>query len=341
VIVSAHPGIQLRDDLARNGLAFLHRAAEELEERPHEALVHLAIGIELVLKARLAHEHWTLVDEKPGDNSLGDILQGTPRTVGFDKLATRIRNACGHGWSKADIATIKAIGEHRNKVVHFYHPALNGPDDELRSQVAQAQFRGWAMVRSLIVRHWSDAFPKSQSEVAKLHAKFLQNRGYLEVLLEQVSHKLTAAQARGDTVKECFNCEMESAVEHCETALVVHVECLVCDVSMRFVRLRCPLCSGAVHKAVWSDSTCECGRQITADDQEAQLGLSEHPLGSCWACEEGRVHVGRTGALCVGCLTPFEPNARACRICDEPWLGSPEGRFVCPRCERQLWPDGA
>ena len=47
--------------LTTSALEFLRRAMAEAEANPKFALVHFCAGLELILKARLLREHWSLV----------------------------------------------------------------------------------------------------------------------------------------------------------------------------------------------------------------------------------------------------------------------------------------
>jgi hypothetical protein len=64
-----HPETQGKDpkrpdpmgDLVANAIDFLTLATEEFEGRPKHSIIAFHSAVELVLKARLMHEHWSLV----------------------------------------------------------------------------------------------------------------------------------------------------------------------------------------------------------------------------------------------------------------------------------------
>jgi len=85
-----------KEQLTRNAVAFLLKAAEELGESPRYSLIHLCSGLELLIKARLAHEHWSLVLEKPGTKSLAEVEQGDFKSVAFKDALERVEK--GHGF---------------------------------------------------------------------------------------------------------------------------------------------------------------------------------------------------------------------------------------------------
>jgi hypothetical protein len=77
-----------------SALEFLKRGAEEIEKHPKYSIINFATGIELMLKARLMKEHWSLVVEKSGDAILKDFQEGKAKTVTPREAMKRLRNVC-------------------------------------------------------------------------------------------------------------------------------------------------------------------------------------------------------------------------------------------------------
>jgi len=72
------------DSLVESALDFLNTGLEEVNKRPKLSVIHFFNGIELLLKARLLHEHWSLVVVKPGDVSKKSFTSGE-----FESVNTR------------------------------------------------------------------------------------------------------------------------------------------------------------------------------------------------------------------------------------------------------------
>lgn len=60
--------------IAESAMDFLKRAVDEIEKHPKYSVIHFATAVELILKARLMHEHWALVVEKTSDADVERFL---------------------------------------------------------------------------------------------------------------------------------------------------------------------------------------------------------------------------------------------------------------------------
>jgi hypothetical protein len=65
--------------LCHSAFEFLERSVAEFEKEPKFALVHFSSGLELLLKARLLKEHWSLV--VVGKADLKQFRSGESTTV--------------------------------------------------------------------------------------------------------------------------------------------------------------------------------------------------------------------------------------------------------------------
>jgi len=70
-----------RNELTESAFDFLEKSVDELEKHPKYSVIHFATAVELLLKARLMREHWTLVVERASDAVLKDFLDGKLRTI--------------------------------------------------------------------------------------------------------------------------------------------------------------------------------------------------------------------------------------------------------------------
>ncbi len=129
----------LSRDLTENGLTFLHRSVTEMRAQPATlrslsfAIVDLAAAVEVLMKARLVWEHWTLICSEPDKATPTQMLAGTAKTVTPEQAIKRLENVAGvpmkageHANRVIDVATL------RNRAIHFtvvgIEPAgLQGP----------------------------------------------------------------------------------------------------------------------------------------------------------------------------------------------------------------------
>ena len=96
----AEKQVQLKLSLLDNALDFFQEAIRDLEEEDEErkglkySILNAAAAVELVLKARLAKEHWTLIFANPGKASLESFLNGSFLSVDFEGVQQRIESIC-------------------------------------------------------------------------------------------------------------------------------------------------------------------------------------------------------------------------------------------------------
>lgn len=74
--------------LVENALDFLHHAIENLERFPKLSIINFYTAVELFLKARLLHEHWSLVVAK--DPDWDKFISGDFVSVSFEDACGRL-----------------------------------------------------------------------------------------------------------------------------------------------------------------------------------------------------------------------------------------------------------
>ncbi|MFZ3475406.1 hypothetical protein ACODT4_41035 [Streptomyces sp. 2.9] len=122
-----HPGSEAYFPPIINGLDYLVSVVEHLEsgtERPSArdlkyAALHLAAGAEVLLKARLQVEHWSLVFTDPGNATLGALQDGTLSSCAPAETVKRLRNIARIEIDEKDEKAIKQLAERRNALQHF------------------------------------------------------------------------------------------------------------------------------------------------------------------------------------------------------------------------------
>lgn len=121
------PPPQLDFPPVRNGLDYLDSAVDHLDENDSAvttrdvkyAVLHLQAAVEVLFKARLLAEHWTLV--------FADLLQATRKklesadfkSVTTDAAVIRLRNIVGVPITDEEQKALKNLSDDRNKLQHF------------------------------------------------------------------------------------------------------------------------------------------------------------------------------------------------------------------------------
>lgn len=335
------PNQQVRDRLTQNAVDFLLKAAEELENSPRYALVHLCAGLELLLKGRLAHEHWSLVLEKPGTNAFGELEQGNFKSVAFKEALDRIAKVCGPAWSERDRTLLLNVSDHRNRVVHFYHAGLDGGDESLRAQVAADQCRAWAVFRRLVEGPWNDALPLLASRLETLHTAFAQSRDYLLVRFEELGPRLESLRTEGKRIDKCAACELAALLVDEQPFQVEDADCLVCGGGHLAVHFTCPGCSQPFVTVPDDKVRCRCGRDLLLSEMCKQLGLDAGSGCNCWICTpymgSGSAYSSNDGSrhFCMACMQTYSEQPKPCVGCGTEWVGCDEESLTqCPLCAK-------
>src|SRR5437867_1497094 len=139
------------DLLVKNAIDFLERAIAEIEERPKYSIINFFSAVELIFKARLMTEHWSLVIAKPENANLRKFKEGDFQSVNLDQTVARLKNISGENFTDHELRTFETLRKHRNKLVHFFHPASVENPDAVTLEVAVVELcRGWWFLHRLL-----------------------------------------------------------------------------------------------------------------------------------------------------------------------------------------------
>ncbi|MGO4202762.1 hypothetical protein AB4Z09_13620 [Rhodococcus sp. TAF43] len=116
----------LEHDLIENGLAFLRRSVDGMHGSSGDdhaaafAVVDLAVAVEVLLKARLSREHWSLICSEPDKATPGKLLGGSLKTVTPSQAVDRLEGIVELPMkAKGHPKRVEEIGQLRNRAVHF------------------------------------------------------------------------------------------------------------------------------------------------------------------------------------------------------------------------------
>ncbi|MEU0382270.1 hypothetical protein ABZ093_34025 [Streptomyces cyaneofuscatus] len=127
----------------RNGIDYLLSAVQHLTARSHRALfpadrdgvLHLHAATEVLLKARLEVEHWSLVFADPGKATLANFQAGSFSSTTVDGAIARLRNIVQVEISDKNRQAIKRLGDTRNAFTHYGHSASALAVESLSAEV--------------------------------------------------------------------------------------------------------------------------------------------------------------------------------------------------------------
>ena len=147
--------------VTENGFDFLSKSRSELEEQPKYSVIHFHAAVELLLKARLMQEHWSLVFAKGQEPDWKNFVMGEFRSVSLDEAARRLHKIVQDGLSDSDLEEFKDVAKHRNKMVHFFHQApTDKENDKLQNLIVKQQLKAWYRLHRLLTGQWKEIFYK-------------------------------------------------------------------------------------------------------------------------------------------------------------------------------------
>ncbi len=140
----------MEKSLIDNALDFIDRAARDLWDpalRPEQQLkystVELYEGIELILKARLLQEHWSLVIADINRHGKKAFDEGDFISVNLQNAWKRLKEFCDEDLDPKILEAFDALRKLRNRYVHF-------SCKETRANVMAIQLKAWHHILHLL-----------------------------------------------------------------------------------------------------------------------------------------------------------------------------------------------
>lgn len=310
--------------LVGNGLDFFERSAQELDKEQKFSIAHFATGLELLLKARLFHEHWTLIAIEPHRCAWTSVKDGTVRTLQASDLCAVLTTTTGTALTHESRA-FKAIFEHRNRVLHW------APQNDLAATVAE-QCLAWHYLRALLTSRWGDAFGRFGAQIERVERLLRAHRAYLLVKFQQIEPTLRGP-TKAQLLLVCPACEFQAGVAQDGPGRVLPFECHVCGYSATAFRGA----SGALDALERSQLLDELDPTPLMSPKE--MSTYEPDRGYCGECFHHEATVAPDGDayVCVECGARFEQASSSnCESCNERWFGwnsEASGHTGCEHCD--------
>ncbi len=346
---------EMFDALVKNALSFLGASLDNLDAKPKSSIIDFYTSIELFLKARLMNEHWTLIISKPEIANIESFRIGDFHSIFLDDAVKRLKNIINEPLTLKCIDNFKALGEHRNQIVHFAHTDYIDLDATKASIVVE-QWSSWHYLHELLSVQWNKIFKAYLPEIEHIHQRMMQQADFIEARFKELEPKIQIKIKSGENVINCEHCDMASAVVTDTHAWGVDYECMVCgvkDISINktnetipcdhcgkefeFFRKNlksCPHCGNELNTEKLIDL---CEQQYTEGDDWWEEGAPH--IASCHSCQNERPSVFYIDGLwsCVSC---FERGWKAvsCPHCAEFVTGDMEHikYFACFKCEDEV-----
>lgn len=195
--------------LLRNGLDFILSAVEHLKGSPSErdlkyAVLHLASGIDLVLKERLRREHWTLVFEKTEKANKAAYASGDFKSVSMEDCLSRLSGVCGIGLPEKNSAALKRLKDKRNRAEHF---SIVDSHDALTASAAEAL----DVILDFIKAHLkpSEFDGEDAGHLAEIRRKLVEFKKFAAARMGMIAARLKEAKK---TVALCASCGKKASL---------------------------------------------------------------------------------------------------------------------------------
>jgi hypothetical protein len=287
--------------VVENGLDYFASAVEYLAKADERGLkyatLHAFAGIETLLKARLAREHWSLVIVDPDKARRATFESGDFRSTTATQTLTRLKNIAGAAVTDDDLKTVAAIESLRNRAAHF---SLRG-QDQLLVEVVVA--RGVDFLLRFIEHELRPTAPDDEAALIDGTLDTVREQiGNIKILVTERLGALKPQLDRADAVLICPGCEM--------TSLVLNID----------ESAHCLYCLYAPDGEIAAEQYVAAVQGIT--QYEVATGGGEWPVHHCPRCET-KALVDNSGSF-----SSPEP-AWACFSC-----GFTGDQFDVERCER-------
>jgi hypothetical protein len=228
------------DLVVENAFDFFRKSLAEFDKEPKYSVIHFHAAVELIMKARLLWEHWTLIVTRPETANLKSFSSGDFQSVSIRDAKMRLESIVQDGLNPAEYECFLRLSDHRNRVVHFYHPGNSGNKTELEKIVAE-QCLAWYHV-SRIFDRWSNQFQSHKKEIVKIDKAMHNHRKYLKAKFGALAEDIKRLKSRGRTFSVCPSCGFKSFGEDSDEAPILVFECLVCKAQQIGLVVECPQC---------------------------------------------------------------------------------------------------
>ncbi|MEW6238575.1 MAG: hypothetical protein AB1656_24585 [Candidatus Omnitrophota bacterium] len=251
--------------VVENAFNFFKKSLEEFDKEPKYSVIHFHAAVELIMKARLLWEHWTLIITRPETANLKRFRSGDFQSVSIKDAKARLESVVQDGLNKAEYECFLRLSDHRNRMVHFYHPGYTGNKAELEKIVVE-QCLAWYHMSQIFGR-WSEQFQSYRKEIAKIDKAMHEHRKYLKAKFDALAEDI---KNRGTTFSICPSCGFESFEEGVGDEPILDYECLVCKVRKTGLVVECPEC-GEQNKLIgepWHECD-KCHHEFDENDVQA------------------------------------------------------------------------
>jgi hypothetical protein len=176
--------------LLENAIDFLLEAISDLNSSERRklkhAVIHLCDAVELVFKARLVQEHWSLAFNNPGKATRSQFESGDFSSVDFQEVQDRLANVCNIDLSKHR-PVLRTLRKVRNRVEHF---ALSVEVAEVQSVLIKT----WSFLWDFLHKELSDEIATQEEALDQVRAAMHRHEGIVKERLHELEPEIERAR---------------------------------------------------------------------------------------------------------------------------------------------------
>ncbi len=313
---------KLERELLENALDFIERslgeiktARGELERDNKYAAVFLSSGVELLFKARLVREHWSLVFDDPGVASMSKFHQGDFQSVGAKQAVQRLKSVVG---IELDATAAQRVFDLRNRVIHF------APSSTTSAKVVMAA--GLSFVATFLEEHLKphllpEALPSVEAAQDSINAAYRDLKDFADKRMLNLSDALGTKPL----VVTCPECLQPAMVPG--------------DVDS--AEAKAPRCLFCYHSTGPEEMAAEYASHVLlAGHDQSIKDDGDYPVSPCLECNGSSLVSGVAAArrpkirfACFGCGAAYDLNELApCDRCGNLMVSDENSAQICGSC---------
>jgi hypothetical protein len=342
---------QIRKDfnlVVENAFDFFRKSLEEFDKEPKYSVIHFHAAVELIMKARLLWDHWTLIITRPDTANLNNFRSGNFQSVSIKDAKIRLESIIQDGLTRNEYDCFIRLSDHRNRMVHFYHPGNIGNKSELEKIVAE-QCLAWYYI-SKIFERWNKQFQQYRKEIDKIDKAMHAHRDFLKAKFGALTYEIKKRKGHGVSFSTCPSCGFKSFGEDAGNAPILNYECIVCNAQVTGLTIDCPKC-GEKNKLIGEPwQRChKCAHKIDENDIKTFFtkdllydkdDLDKQKFAHCCECDGFETVVDVNGIwICSTCFTQYKPEeVRECEWCNSLSTGNLDNSYYhgCVECEGMI-----
>ncbi len=336
------------NDLVRNALDFLKKSIDEIEVSPKHSIIDFYTAVELLIKARLLKEHWSLIIKKIETADFNKFLNGDFQSVSLDDAKERLKKIVGEDIGNDAYQQFDKVRKHRNQLVHFHNKTSN-----LKEIVAGDVLKGLHLLNVLLNEKWQPHFKNFKLDLFRISEKAHKLRDYLKVKFDILEPEIDKEKSDGANYQICASCGFHSLRKTELHKNIFTFNCKVCVLQETLIQIECPDCSNKVNITEGSGFCSKCEKEFEIEEilelfepetpfNKESLAKNEAESRNRAFCDECGWLVGKATVfpidkdfqkwLCINCDKSFE-HVTECPHCASLEAGIQDLSLGCTNCQ--------